>query len=148
MKRLLLFTFIGILMFGCNSNEKEIPSGKMELTDGWARHGKAGMMSAAYFNLTNNTKKADTLISISSDVTHITQIHKSYQTEDGLMGMQEQAFVALPIGKTTSFEQGGLHVMIIQPERDLSDGDSVTLTLSFSSMDSLVVKLPVKTLSN
>ena len=142
---LILFLFFG---FSCSKPEKKTLSGNLEIADGWVRPGKAGMMSAAYFNLTNSTTVTDTLFSVSSNVTTTTQIHKSYKTEDGLMGMKEQEFVPLPAGETVAFEQGGLHVMIIQPEMDLVEGDSIIFTLEFSSSEGFEVKLPVKTISN
>lgn len=148
MKTLHFLTISLFLLFGCTKSDKSTPSGTIGITDGWVRPGKAGMMSAAYFNLTNGTSNSDTLLSISSDVTSTTQIHESYKTEDGLMGMREQAFVALPEGETVAFKQGGLHIMIIQPENDLAEGDSVAFTLQFSSSDDLEISLPVKTSGN
>ncbi len=145
MKTFPFLTISLFLLFGCIQSDKSAPSGTIKITDGWVRPGKSGMMSAAYFNLRNETSTTDTLLSISSDVTSTTQIHESYETEDGLMGMREQPFVALPKGETVAFKQGGLHVMIIQPERDLAEGDSVAFTLQFSSSNDLEISLPVKT---
>lgn len=148
MKIISLLTLSLILFFGCTSPEKNLSSGIIEITDGWVRPGRAGMMSAAYFNIKNATSNPDSLLRISSDVTPTTQIHESYLTEDGLMGMREQEFVVLPKNETVPFKQGGLHVMIIQPERDLAEGDSVTFTLQFSSAKDLEISLPVKTPGN
>lgn len=144
MKSIYFLSVTLFLVFGCSSPEKPYLSGNIEIMDGWVRPGKAGMMSAAYFNLTNNTPVADTLLAISSSVTSTTQIHQSYKTEDGLMGMKEQEFVPLPVGETIAFKQGGLHVMIIQPDLDLMEGDSVTFTLEFSSSKEVKIKLPVR----
>ncbi|MFV1885297.1 MAG: copper chaperone PCu(A)C [Balneola sp.] len=148
MKTFYILSVSLFLVFSCSSPEKQPLSGSIEIIDGWVRPGKAGMMSAAYFNLTNSTTVTDTLFSVSSNVTTTTQIHKSYKTEDGLMGMKEQEFVPLPAGETVAFKQGGLHVMIIQPEMDLVEGDSIIFTLEFSSSEGFEVKLPVKTTSN
>ena len=148
MKTTIFSALFFFLFSGCIPSEKKISSGVIEISDGWVRPGKAGMMSAAYFNLKNGTSDTDTLLSISSNIASTTQIHESYETEEGLMGMQEQPFVALPKNETVPFKQGGLHVMIIRPERDLEDGDSVTFTLQFSGFDSLDITLPVKTFGN
>lgn len=148
MKNISFLALTFFLLFSCTSSDEKKLSGIIELADGWVRPGKAGMMSAAYFNLKNGTAYTDTLLSISSDVTSNTQIHESYQTEEGLMGMREQEFVILPSNKTTAFKQGGLHVMIIQPNQDIAEGDSVTFTLKFSTSKELKVKLPVKISSN
>ncbi len=148
MKITTLLTLSIFLLFGCTSPEKNSSSGIIEITDGWVRPGKEGMMSAAYFNIKNATAESDSLLRISSDVTSTTQIHESYQTEDGLMGMREQEFVALPKNQIVPFKQGGLHVMIIQPEKDLIEGDSVTFVLQFSLSNDVEISLPVKTPGN
>ncbi|MBO6523281.1 MAG: copper chaperone PCu(A)C [Balneolaceae bacterium] len=148
MKILSFLTLSCFLLFNCTSPKKKASSGVIEITDGWVRPTKAGKMSAAYFKLKNETATTDTLLRISSDVTSTTQIHESFETDDGLMGMREQKFVALPKGETIAFKQGGLHVMIIQPDLDLVEGDSVTLTLQFSSSKDLEISLPIKASGN
>lgn len=143
---LLLFLIIPFFLF-CSAPEtkkKTISNKEIIVTDGWARPGKTGMMSAAYFKLINGTSTADTLLRIESNASPNTQIHRSFQTEDGLMGMEEQPFVLIPAQSEVEFKQGGLHVMIIQPEKDLIDGDSISLKLYLSSSKILDVNVPVK----
>lgn len=147
MKKHSLIFLIGILLSSCSS-KKEVEEPKnfetIEVTDGWARPSKSGMMSAAYFTLKNSTDYPDTLLSISSNASANTQMHESYETSDGLMGMKEQTFIPILAQSEVLFKQGGLHVMIIQPEEDLIEGDSIKLTLKFSSAIQLEVKVPIK----
>lgn len=118
------------------------------IIDGWARPAKAGRMSAAYFKLQNGTNRADTLISATSDATVNTQIHLSYKNDSGLMAMEEQDQVAVPAASIVEFRQGGLHIMLIQPEKDLNPGDSVRVTLNFLSGMELSSKIPVRSPDN
>ncbi|GAB5407668.1 MAG: hypothetical protein BalsKO_00330 [Balneolaceae bacterium] len=120
------------------------PSGKLTVSEGWARSGKVGMMSAAYFKILNGTSTADTLFSVQSDASTNTQIHLSFQNEEGLMSMEEQPFVAIPAQSEVEFKQGGLHIMIIQPTKDLMEGDSLTLSLNFGSYKGMVAKVPIR----
>lgn len=144
-----LLLLSGFALFSCS---KKVESTKtetskinsIEVTDAWARPGKSGMMSAAYFTITNGTNQPDTLIDVNADVTDNAQIHKSYQTEDGLMGMEHQPFVSIPSGSDVEFKPGGLHIMIIQPRMDLVEGDSLLLELLFSSSESKKIKVPIQ----
>lgn len=139
------------LMLSCSESENKVqpektaiePSGVMEVKDGWARPAKAGMTSAAYFHLMNGTAETDTLIAASSDVSDNTQVHLSYM-KDEMMVMEEQDAVPVPAGETVPFKQGGYHIMFIQPDNDINEGDSVALTLYFSSGDSLMTKVEVR----
>lgn len=116
----------------------------ISLSEGWARPTKAGRMSAAYFLLENSTESADTLISATSNAAINTQIHLSYMNDAGLMAMEEQDQVPVPASSTVEFKQGGLHIMLIQPEKDLDPGDSVRVTLKFLSGRELSSVVPVR----
>lgn len=144
---LCFFLMMGALLSACSSEskvEENITVEEITIADGWARPTKAGMMSAAYFTIKNTTDISDSLLSVSSNVSSNTQIHESYETEDGLMGMREQEFVLVPSKSEIQFKQGGLHIMIIQPDQDLIEGDSVLLGLSFSSSNEIKVKVPIR----
>lgn len=140
-------------LFSCSEKAeppKDVPTvtNSIEVTDGWARPGKTGMMTAAYFTISNGTSRADTLIGVSTDVTKNAQIHKSYETEDGLMGMEHQPFVPVSSGTHVEFKPGGLHIMIIQPTMDLNEGDSLLLELIFSSSKTEKIKVPIQQSGN
>lgn len=141
-----LFLLLPLLLF-CSTPDKveETKSiNEISISDGWARPSKIGMMSAAYFTITNGTNEPDSLLSVDSSISNDTQIHESYTTEDGLMGMQPQGLVPIPANSEVTFKQGGLHIMIIQPKRDLVEGDSISLNLYFSSSKELEITLPIK----
>ena len=152
MRYTFLFLFVSLfLATSCtkaqpkNKAEPVVPhDGKISIADGWIREGKAGMMSAAYFTIRNGTGKADTLWSISAeDVSEDVQIHESYKTDDGLMGMKPVGAVPVPADDAVELKPGGIHIMIIQPYSDLNDGDQVRFELNFNSGD-IVIELPVK----
>lgn len=122
----------------------EIAETESGIRDGWARPAKAGRMSAAYFTLVNGTATADTLIGARSDAAINTEVHLSFMNDEGLMAMEEQEMVPVPAGTSLEFKQGGLHIMLIQPEKDLVEGDSVRITLEFVSGQELKGIVPVK----
>ena len=77
------------------------------------------------------------------DFAAMAQVHESYETEDGMMGMREQKEVIVQPGEELRFRQGGLHIMLMNTNRELALGDSVQLGLNFSNAGVVEKKLPV-----
>ena len=147
---LLLFVSSNLgLILGCN-NKVDRPDSALEeqgrltslsmaksewniaIEDAWARPTKAGMMSAAYFTMHNVGSVADSLVQVSSNASEDLQIHLSYMN-DGIMVMEEQPFVAIQASEQIPFQPAGYHIMIIQPTKDMEDGDKISLSLYFKS---------------
>lgn len=151
LKILLSATFLLILMSGCGNGEEKV-NGDEILTDAegihiegaWARPGSEGRMSAAYFLITNFDDLPDTLLSANSNIAQLTEIHESYERDDDMVGMREVGTVEIPGESTVRFEQGGLHVMLIQLTEPLVDGDSFELSLEFAGHGEIVVNVPVR----
>lgn len=151
LKILLSATFLLILMNGCGNGEERADEEEI-LTDAegihiegaWARPGSEGRMSAAYFLITNFDDLPDTLLSANSNIAQLTEIHESYEREDDMVGMREVGTVEIPGNSTVRFEQGGLHVMLIQLTETLVDGDSFELSLEFAGHGEIIVDVPVR----
>lgn len=143
----LLFLLIGVLIFACQSEKpssEQIVGEGIQVEGPWARPGSEGRMSAAYFLITNFDQKSDTLLSVQSDVAQIVEVHESYQQDGDMVGMREAGQVEIMANSTVKFEQGGLHVMLMQLTRSLSDGDSFEITLNFANHDNITLDIPVR----
>ena len=125
-------------------NTVNIGNASIEISDAWARPANAGMMTAAYFSITNNESYADTLLSVRYSNAADTQIHESFEAEDGMMGMRPVESVAIPSGERVKLKPGGIHIMIIRPEMNLSEGDTIDLELAFSSEEVRLIRVPVR----
>ncbi|MBO6794561.1 MAG: copper chaperone PCu(A)C [Balneolaceae bacterium] len=125
-------------------NTVNIGNGSLEISNGWARPAHARMMTAAYFTIRNNETFADTLLSVSYANADDTQIHESYEADGGMMGMRPVGAVPIPANSGVELKPGGIHVMIIRPEMNLSEGDSIVLELAFSSNELQLIRIPVK----
>lgn len=144
---LILFAAALILTTGCTSGEEAeetIPGDGIQVEDAWARPASEGRMSAAYFLITNFESEPDTLLSVESDVAEMVEVHESYETENNMMGMREVTGLELPAQSTIRFQQGGLHVMLIQVTRTLAEGDTFELTLNFALSEPQTVEIPVR----
>ena len=149
MKNSLLVTVIFGLMLtsACTTKKSDAekdPHAVSKSVEERVRPAASGGTSAAYFSYTNSQKTTDTLLSVQADFATMTQLHESYKTEDGMMGMREQGELVVQPGEEIQFKQGGLHVMLMGLNQDLKRGDSVTVTMNFALAGEVVKKLPVK----
>lgn len=149
--RLILLT--GLVVVGisaCISNEsteeqhEEGIFGKVELSDGWVRPGSEGGMSAAYLTISNGTASGDTLESISSNIAEKAELHESYKGENGIIGMRPASQPVISSGEKLHMSPGRLHIMLHDLNKDLSIGDSVDITMTFSRVNTQSIRLPVK----
>jgi len=115
--------------------------GQLKVTDVWARPALAGGNGAVYFTIENATASNDTLLSASSDVAGAVELHMT-SMQDGNMQMAQQQEVPVQAGKT-EFKPGGLHVMLIGLNRDLSPGDKFALTLDFAAAGEMPLEVTV-----
>ena len=139
MKYLYLLVFALFFVISCSGEteqQEEVVDGEgIQIEGAWARPASEGRMSAAYFLITNFEESEDALVGVESDVAQLVEVHESYEREEGMMGMREVPEVTLPAQSTVRFEQGGLHIMLIQVTRTLADGDTFELTLNFSNSE-------------
>ncbi len=85
---------------------------------------------AAYFSLTNNDEISRHLINVRAEGYAMAHIHKS-EHKDGVATMSSVDMVTIDPGQTVAFEHGGLHVMLMNPEAPVAEGETVSLTLEF-----------------
>ena len=139
-----IFLIVGCEQRDTKTNQNAEVSNTIEITNGWVRPGNQGMMTAAYFAITNNTASTDSLIGISSTIAEDTQIHESFEMEAGMMGMREIDAISIESNSVVELTPGGLHVMVIRPFENILEGDSVTFSLEFLSTGLVEVTLPVQ----
>lgn len=148
MKSLTIFILSGLFFIGCSRESDQQSSDfdgeGIQVEGAWARPASEGRMSAAYFLVTNFESTGDTLVSVESDVAQLVEVHESYESEGDMMGMREVPELELPPQSTIRFQQGGLHVMLIQVTRTLAKGDTFELTLHFKHSESQTIDVPVR----
>ena len=146
----LLLLVVPVLIAGCQQEGES--SMETDLADesgihvegAWARPASEGRISAAYFLISNFENEPDVLLSVQSDVARNVEVHESYEREEGMIGMREVPDLEIPAQSTVRFEQGGLHIMLIQLTRQLQDGDTFDLTLTFENYGDVVVNVPAR----
>ncbi|MGE0080541.1 MAG: copper chaperone PCu(A)C [Thiohalomonadaceae bacterium] len=98
--------------------------------------------TGAFMILKNNGDKPVRLVKASNPVSRITELH-DHINENGVMKMRAIASVDIPAGGEAVLRPGGLHVMMIELQTPLREGDVIPLTLVFDDGSQLLVQAPV-----
>ncbi|MDZ7689801.1 MAG: copper chaperone PCu(A)C [Balneolaceae bacterium] len=109
-----------------------------------ARPAQQGMTGGAYLTIANGTEQSDTLISISTEVAAMAEVHESFQQEDGLSGMRPAGKLPIEPRSLLELKPGAYHIMLMQVHRSLVAGDTISATLHFGRNDRLQVPIPVR----
>jgi hypothetical protein len=120
-------------------------SGMMEATEEASMHGMmSGAVSAAYMQITNNGAADVRLVSASTTVAALTQIHET-TIENDVARMSELANgLVIPAGETVELRPGGIHVMMMNLQSSLIEGETVTVTLTFDTGDIVAVEAVIQ----
>jgi len=99
--------------------------------------------TAAYMSITNNSSQEAVLVSASSDIAGVTEIHQMSQ----MNGMMKMAMISnlhiLAQGKV-ELSPGGFHIMLINLKKPVNKGDIVPITLHFQDGSVIVVNAQAK----
>lgn len=115
----------------------------LAVKDAWARSADSGAMTAVYFTITNTAAVADTLSGVQSTAAEQVGLHMSMQ-QGRTMHMAALTSLPVPAADSVLFAPLGAHVMLTRTRRAVVQGDTVALTLTFVSGQSLEVRAGVR----
>ncbi|WP_144631716.1 copper chaperone PCu(A)C [Bordetella genomosp. 13] len=123
-------------------------AGQIEVDDLWVRATAPGQPNGAgYFEIENEGKTADRLVSVRSDAAERVELH-NVVTENGVARMRAvDGGVEVPAGGELKFAPGGYHVMFLKVKGAFAEGKDVPATLTFEKAGDVAVKFTVKPLS-
>lgn len=102
-----------------------------------ARDTKPGTNNSAIFMDIKNASNADVkLVGVHSSVCKSTEIH-THKMENGMMAMVQVEDAIIPKNGETKLAPGGLHIMLMDLNKPIKDGDKVDLELKFSNGESI-----------
>lgn len=127
----LLLAF-ALVATACSSDDSGGGCNDIDVENAWLRL-PPGENTALYFDVSNGGGTDTALVSASSDIAGMYELHETEMVE-GKMEMKpvEGQAVPIPAGATVRFEPGSLHVMVMGLTGDLQEGDEVDFTLTFS----------------
>ena len=110
--------------------------------DGAPHHHSSGTTSAAYFVLHNHGTEADRLLAAETEAAAVVELHLS-AIEDGVMRMRQVESIEIPARGMTRLEPGGYHLMLIDLNRELVEGDRLPVTLEFEGAGRQTIEVEV-----
>ncbi len=120
----------------------ETATAKIKVDNAWVRATAPGQQVAGAFM--DITAAADmTLVAAESPAAKVTELH-TMAMDKGVMIMRQVPSIGLPKGKTISLKPGGLHVMLIDLNAQLKEGDKAPIGLTVRDADGKSSKLVVE----
>lgn len=120
-------------------------AGSLTLTDGFAFATLPNQPVAGGFMTIANTGEADDrLVAASSDIAAVMQIHTMAMDGDVMVMRELPDGLPLPAGETVILQPGGFHIMFMQLNGPLVEGETVPVTLTFESGAEVAVDLPIR----
>lgn len=163
MKKLLIILIATLVFFGCQekkeTTEKQ-PETKTEekakpqtinadhdgiqITNAWVRPAAKNTNTGIFFNVVNNTDQKVTLYEAKSGLAEKTQMHETFKKNNNMMGMREVEYIVVEPGETFEFKPMSHHVMLINLNKELTEGDDVEFTLVYNDNKEMNIKAKVK----
>lgn len=128
---------LSTIMVACGNT-----AGTSEITvsNAWIRPGEIdGSPTAAYMVIHNTGDGEDRLLGISSDFSNMLEAHETQVVDDIARMIPQEDGVLIPANSTVEFRQGGLHVMIMQLNENLVEGQDVEFVLTFENAGEIIV---------
>lgn len=114
-------------------------------TDTWVKAAKKSEMSAGFGTFKNNGTTPVNIVSATSKVSNMMQLHETVADASGTMTMrQKDGGFEIAAGSELKLEPGGDHIMFMGLNTDVMAGDDVSLTLTFSDGSTLDLVLAAK----
>ena len=125
---------------------KDIRAGSIVISDPVLRVASLqARTGAGFMTISNSGTQADRLLSATSDIAAVTQLHATVR-EGNVMQMREQAQgIVIPAAGRVAFAPGGLHVMFIGIKAPVAPGQMVNVRLTFEKAGAVDLALPVHT---
>ncbi len=103
-----------------------------------------GDVSAIYMHIENMGDQADTLISVTTDVSDDAQIHQTTVDAAGVAKMEHlEGGLEIPAKGSVDLAPGGYHIMMMNLKHPLATGETVQVTLNFQSGVTISFAVPV-----
>ena len=135
-----LAAIISFLASACGTGDD------MGVEDPWARPTAPDAETAEFYvQFDNNSGATDLLIDGYSPACGRIEIHRT-DTTDGVMSMQRASAADLRVadGDSLVLEPGGLHVMCVDLDEPLVEGEAISLELTFEQTGVLIFDVPIE----
>ena len=121
-----------------------VAAGSLEISGAFSRATLPNApVGAGYLTITNKGSADDKLVSASSPVAGVTQIHEVKMEGDVMKMNQAEGGLLIPAGQSVTLAPGGLHIMFMELRQPLAEGSMVPVTLTFTGAGTVEVELAI-----
>lgn len=103
----------------------------IDIQNGWVRATVAGQSATGAF-MTLTAKQDAKLVSVSSPVAGVAEVHEMKMDGDVMRMRAVQGGLSLPAGQAVALKPGGYHVMLMDLKSPVAKDTTVPVTLTFS----------------
>jgi len=119
------------------------PADDLEIDGAWVRATPPNRdVTAAYLVIQNRSDRTRELVSVETPAAEYTELHTMRQVDD-MMEMKKIERLVVPARGEAALEPGGNHIMLFGVQRQMVEGDSVSLTLRFADQSTRSVTAEV-----
>jgi len=150
-RALCLLLFALILLVTCSESTNEP---KIDIENVWSRPvlisasansvKNSGYNGVVYLTIKNNGGTSDRLLKAKTDVSLVTEIHKSFVENNRMMMERVDGGMEIPAGGAAELKPGSYHLMLMGLKRTLSEGDSFAVQLKFEKSGIKTVYAKIK----
>ena len=124
--------------------QEPIVIGDLTITQAWARATPPGAVTGAgYLTITNNGAADDRLVSVTSSVAAVNEVHEMAMEGDRMMMRPLEEGLVIPASETVVLQPGGFHLMFVQLVDGFVEGTTVPVTLTFETAGAIEIMLVV-----
>lgn len=148
-KHLLLIAGIVLLtsLAACTAPPPAASGPQIQIENAWGRPSPMMASNGAFYMLIKNSgSEADRLVAAQSPACGTVELHESYQTDNGAMGMRPVTggAIEVPAGGQAELKVGGLHVMCIDKKENFQPGAKLPLTLTFEKSGDKTIDVEIR----
>ncbi|SES39740.1 hypothetical protein SAMN04490244_11622 [Tranquillimonas rosea] len=119
-------------------------SADVVVENAWARASiGTSRPGAAYMEVHNAGDEPVMLTGLLTDLAMRPEVHRTATDEQGVSSMSPAGDIVIAPGETIALEPGGLHAMLMQLQRPMEEGESFSMTLTFSDGGETTVEVPI-----
>jgi periplasmic copper chaperone A len=146
-KHILLASALTLSAFAgmASSNADEIKLGNLMITQPWSRQSPmASDVAAGFLSITNTGTADDQLVKATASITSKVQLHDMKIENDVMKMVELPAGIPIPAGATIELKPKSLHVMFMDLQKPVVEGEKITGTLVFEKAGSVDVTFDVR----
>jgi periplasmic copper chaperone A len=132
-------------LWTATSQAQEVKAGDLVITQAWSRATPGGAkVAGGYLTIENKGTTADRLVTGSAAVSAKVEVHEMSMA-NGVMTMRPvEGGLSIEPGKTVKLAPGGFHLMLLDLNSPLKQGDKVPVTLEFEKAGKVTLSLDVQ----